>query len=390
LGCRDYGFALLQSGIILPSDANKEACVAKPTQTQILDQLLEKRHFIGADLEYLAQLQSIRHITFLPGSTFPKNGLQYLSRLRWLQFLHFHTCTLTPNDLTDVAALPKITSLHFTQCSITNDTVQYLRPSPRITYLSFINIPIAGQAVAHIAKFRSLTTLDLSGTAITDEDLVWLTQLPRLTSLLLHDTAIGDKGILSLATLRHLTGVYGRNSYITASGRDALFRAQLDAYHKRNKRFRKRAPDLDAVTEAKQTLLAFMEAYYQWETAVYRDGQQVRSERTTTDTNTPPYEGRDFWERLAQEHRELVAQFCTTEYQQHSYGLSYGTPPKLNPTTTQFVEVQYVTKSKLLLYTKEWSAIESYYEYTLAYENGRWRIAKRRWWMNGGWLSVYV
>ncbi len=232
--------------------------------------------------------------------------------------------------------------------------------------------------------------LDLSGTVITDDDLVWLTQLPRLTSLLLHDTAIGDKGILSLAGLRHLTGVYGRNSYITASGLDALFRAQLDDYHKRNKQFRKRALDLDAVTEAKQTLLAFMAAYYHWETAVYSDAQQVRSERTTTDTSTPPYEGRAFWERLAHEHRDLLAQFCTAEYQHHSYGRSYGTPPKLNPATTQFIEVQYMTKNKRLLYTREWSAVESYYEYTLTYENERWRIAKRRWWINGGWRPAYV
>ncbi len=98
--------------------------MAKLTQSQILDQLLEKRHFTRADLEYLAQLQSTCNITFLPGSTFPNNGIAYLSKLRWLQFLHFHTCTLTPNHLTDIATLRKITSLHFTQCSITNDTIQ--------------------------------------------------------------------------------------------------------------------------------------------------------------------------------------------------------------------------------------------------------------------------
>ncbi|MDP9311010.1 MAG: RhsIA family immunity protein [Chloroflexota bacterium] len=166
--------------------------------------------------------------------------------------------------------------------------------------------------------------------------------------------------------------------------------APLVNYHKRNKRFRKRALDFAAVIEAKVTLLAFMEAYYHWETAVYRDAQQARSERTTTDTNTPPYEDRDFWERLAHEHRELVGQFCTAEYQHHSYSLSYGTPPKLNPTTTQFIEVQYVTKNKLLLYTREWSAVESYYEYTLTHENEHWRVAKRRWWINGGWRSTYV
>jgi NTF2 fold immunity protein len=359
----------------------------RPTQTQLLDQLLKKRHFTNADLAAIAQLQSIRDITFPSGSTFPEHGLDQLGNMRWLFFLHFHTCVLTARDLADLAALPKLTVLHFTSCAFTNELINHLYPSAHITTLSFTRMPIGGPAVAHIAQFPSLTELNLSGTAVTDTDLLRLTSMVRLKTLVLNDTVISDAGLLSLGVLPQLTGVSGKRSHVTAQGYDALFRAQLETRRKRNKRYRTGSVDIPAMTEAKTALTAFMAALWQWETRVYRDAERLGSTRTSGQHVFMDAD-RLFWEQLTQEYRRIITNYCTVDYQQHSQNAGYGTPPRVNPLLTEFMEVHQVKKHLLCLYTKE--ANGDYYEYTMIALDGQWRIDKRRWWIEGGWHLTYV
>ena len=347
-----------------------------------------------ADFEELGRKNKTTSLQFKKVTSLPARPFRRLAPMRMLKFLCFESCPITPDDMADLAALPKLESLMFERCPVTDEGVTHLRNHPRLWQLVLDRSSITDEALKTIGTISKLTWLWLHDTRITDAGLKHLLPLIKLEDLDLAGTAVTDAGILCLAALPKLKlpQKYGLGTAVTEEGLDAFVAAQraLRKSAKPGAKEMSRAttpkpakmPQLseDEIAAAKQTLYAYFKAMNAW--------QAKHAKRYEKAAKNESFDARPLFDACREDCRQIFAKYCTTK--KRAYGrpenVGIGGPEDYpaDPTLEPVTHVEPATRSRLVVETKYRGMLEARHRYVLVKKDGRWLLdSKQRW--DGGW-----
>ena len=164
-------------------------------ETLLVGVMLEGPQFGDADATKLAQVSSLRNVSF-DGSSITHEGVRRLIPLSGLRSLDLSHTQLVPESLDDVARFTSLQELRLVGCPWLTD-----------------------EHLVSLIALQSLERLELSSPAITPAGLAQLSQLPTLQELTLGVcVAIDDKAVEHLASLAQLKQLTLSGTELTSRG----------------------------------------------------------------------------------------------------------------------------------------------------------------------------
>lgn len=90
---------------------------------------------------------------------------------------------------------------------------------------------------------------------------------------------------------------------------------------------------------------------------------------------------------------EIFTKYCTPKKRTNNHVGAYGNPPEYDPSVEKIVDIESVSKKKIIIYTqKELGArVKFKYRYTLMKKGDRWLIDNREWFgLNNKWEKAIL
>ena len=191
-------------------------------ETLLIGVMLDGPQFGDADATKLAQVSSIRSVSF-QNSSITREALPRLLPLSDLQTLNLSHTQLVPESLDDVARFTSLQQLHLAGCLwFRDDDLRRLRPLQQLEELNLSWTTTGAAGVEHLRQLPSLRALKLDHCfTIRDDAIETLCRLPKLEVLDLTSCEISSRGaarlrrelpnttillpVSSLRDLRHLS-----------------------------------------------------------------------------------------------------------------------------------------------------------------------------------------
>ena len=188
----------------------------RPATRPVVHVDLNHRAVVDADLARLEVLVDLESIC-LVDTRLRGEGLQSLSKLPRLKFLHVGGSQFDAQHLKIVASFPALKQLALIGPSITSDSLAAIEKLP-LTYLAIRDSAIDDKACASIATLSDLQLLNLWRSKITGAGLEQLAPLKKLLTLYVDDTAITDDYLKSFLQFPQLRKVGVRGTRLTPAG----------------------------------------------------------------------------------------------------------------------------------------------------------------------------
>lgn len=148
-------------------------------------------------------------------------GFAAVGKLADLEDLYAAKSKIGADDLTAVAALPKLGRVDLKGSTAGDDAIKPLAASKSLKRLFLADTQVTFEGVA-VTGWADLEFLDLSGAPVTDAGLKALAGLPKIEELLLDGTQVTDAGLASLSGLKTLKRLRLARTPVTGRGLDAL------------------------------------------------------------------------------------------------------------------------------------------------------------------------
>lgn len=144
--------------------------------------------------------------------------LRKLSSFTYCENLTLALPQVTNDDLSTIAAMPRLRTLSLSGTQIHDAGLCELRPLVHLTYLGVANSAITDRGLLNLLDMKDLESVDLQETRISDEGLKTLGKLSNLKELNLMKTAVTDAGLRELVGLRQLHHISARGTRVTRQG----------------------------------------------------------------------------------------------------------------------------------------------------------------------------
>ena len=345
-------------------------------------------------LQKLGSNHTILELEFRSVTGFRERPFRQLASIRRLKCLQFHSCPITPADISDLASLSKLESLWFEGCPVGDERIEELAQLPKLTRVVLNHSNITDEAVKHLAAIPRLEWLGLDGTAITDRGLAHLRTASGLNLLAIRDTAVTDEGILQLAVLPKLKLSSGtvRGAAVTEAGLDAFFSAQQSAI-KSTKALRKAAQksapavaqvEIDA---AKEELYSFFKAMNEWQLSC------IERLNAAKELSANGGVSEEVWEWCREKCRDIFHHYCTpkTRVYGRPENISIGGPPdyEADPDQEPITSIEAQSRDRIIIETKQKFCVQYRCQYVLLKKKGNWLIDSKKVW-GAGWEQTLL
>jgi hypothetical protein len=219
------------------SNFDAAALASAPPTLVSLDASQTQLHDLAA-LENLSQLQTL----WLHDSDVSDDGLESVTRLPKLHFVHLAGTQVTDVGLRALARCPQLMELYLQNTRITGEGLadfgsqgplrelslsdtsftpagwRHLGRLQLLTRLSLRNVPIDGQASAELGRLSGLGFLMLSACDLSDDELARLVNGSMVTDLLLTENPLTDDSLPQLAKMRLLEGINLTGTQVSGRG----------------------------------------------------------------------------------------------------------------------------------------------------------------------------
>ncbi len=208
----------------------------------VIDVNLIETSVTDAQLQVIASIGSLEHLTLQACPRVSDAGLSHIRRLTRLQGLNLTTTRVTDvgmenlKDLTDLgflalndtrigddglrrlSGLKKIGVLYLNATNTTDAGLAYFEQMTQMQWLDLGSTRVSDTGLARLALLSNMRLLSLNGTKISDAGLKHLSGLKHLVSLSLQDTIVSDAGMVALSKLPGLKQLDLRNTAVTHKG----------------------------------------------------------------------------------------------------------------------------------------------------------------------------
>ena len=146
------------------------------------------------NLRHVGRLTSLRRLLMGNAPEVSDSGVEHLSELNRLEFLHLTNSGVTDASLLVLARLPKLHTLSLQLNGFTDRGLEYVQQMPQLRKLAVGHGDgkITDAGLVHLAQLEGLEVLDLQKTEITDQGLRHLVGLRNLKELWMGESEVKD------------------------------------------------------------------------------------------------------------------------------------------------------------------------------------------------------
>lgn len=156
---------------------------------------------LGKALASIVRFKSVRQVV-LDRSDANDADIAQLASLPDLQRLSVFSCEAKGAFLKDFTAMQSLKSLRLSQNYINSDYLQYLSKMRNLEYLFLVRCMLKDDSLRHISHCTKLVRLDIARNPdVTDQSLKYIKQLKKLQFLSVDETQITLRALLSLKGL---------------------------------------------------------------------------------------------------------------------------------------------------------------------------------------------
>ncbi len=297
------------------------------------------------------------------GRIFSSDEMKQIGQSVKILGLSFINCPITDDDVLQLSKLPKLVNLLLDNTCITDQSLEYLAHLPNLQYLFINKANITGKGFTYFENHKKLACIWACSTQLNDENLRFVAKIPKLETVRIQDTLVTFDGLLSIAT----------NSRIRVVADDILTKDQIALFEHEQRRLAKKKASIDEaeVSIAKERLIAFFQAITKWER--YAEQEYTRTKK--------------FVDELSTQCQEIFHTFCIDKPRVGSRPgwLSFAGAPHYTYEREKWVDVEQVSKNKIIFYTK--NDLNLQYRYILCKKENEWKIDERQW-KSGSWQKI--